>query len=139
MNSIFLRILVVMAVLNFSGAPVMAENPCTSLGQGKSVEKTDNVIAQFQAWSVFVETNPDECFAVANPVNTTKLITRGLNNDQKWATDGSNKPSAAPAICCCDVSAIKIPFSLTRCLISLLAVRQKCDKAAVKPPAIPAL
>jgi hypothetical protein len=71
MNSIFLRFLVVMATLNFSGAPVMAENPCSSLGQGKSAEKTDNVIAQFQAWSVFVETNPDECFAVANPVNTT--------------------------------------------------------------------
>ena len=82
---------------------------------------------------------PGATYMPANPVNTTRLITRGFNNDQKCPTDGSNKPSAATASCCCDVSAIKIPFSITGCLISLLAVRQRCDTAAVKPPAIPAL
>ena len=74
-----------------------------------------------------------------NPVNTTKLMTRGFNNDQKWPTDGSNKPSVVPAICCCDVSAITLPFSTANCLISLLAARQRCDKAAARPLAIPAL
>ena len=70
MNSIFLRLLLVMAALISNAAPVIAETPCHSLGQGESVKKTDNVIAQFQAWSVYVDTNPDECFAAATPVKT---------------------------------------------------------------------
>jgi len=71
MKPLSLKISLVMAALSLSAASVMAEMPCPSLGLGESAEKSDNVIARFQAWSVFVETNPDECFAAANPLKTT--------------------------------------------------------------------
>ena len=70
MKPLSLKISLVMAALSLSAASVMAEMPCPSLGLGESAEKSDNVIARFQAWSVFVETNPDECFAAATPVKT---------------------------------------------------------------------
>ena len=80
MKPLSLKISLVMAALSLSAASVMAEMPCPSLGLGESAEKSDNVIARFQAWSVFVETNPDECFAAANPLKTTIEPATALEN-----------------------------------------------------------
>ena len=80
MKPLSLKISLVMAALSLSVASVMAETPCHSLGQGESAEKSDNVIARFQAWSVFVETNPDACFAAANPLKTTIEPATALEN-----------------------------------------------------------
>ena len=48
----------------------MATSPCSSTGPDEPVETSHNVIAEFQAWSVFVETGPNECFVGADPLET---------------------------------------------------------------------
>ena len=48
----------------------MATSPCSSTEQDEPVEISDNVIAEFQAWSVFIETGPEQCFVGADPLET---------------------------------------------------------------------
>ena len=71
----------------------MATSPCSSTEQDESVETSDNVIAEFQAWSVFFETGPDQCFVGADPLETIiepALAEESLCRCQSQINKGAN-------------------------------------------------
>ena len=57
----------------------MATSPCTSMEQDESVETPDSVIAEFQTYSVFIETRPERCFLGDNLLE--KIIQPSLSEE----------------------------------------------------------
>ena len=70
MKNLSLKICLFIGAITLSPSISMATSPCSSTEQDESVETSDNVIAEFQAWSVFFETGPDQCFVGADPLET---------------------------------------------------------------------
>ena len=70
MKNLSLKICLMIWALTLSSSISMATSPCSSTGPDEPVETSHNVIAEFQAWSVFVETGPNECFVGADPLET---------------------------------------------------------------------
>jgi len=79
MNSVSLKAVVTIISFHVSAVASFAQSPCPA-PKGEVPETAKNIIAEFQAWSVFVETDPDECFAAADPVETTVEPVTALEN-----------------------------------------------------------
>lgn len=79
MNSLSLKAVVTIISFHVSAVASFAQSPCPA-PKGEVPETAKNIIAEFQAWSVFVETDPDECFAAADPVETTIEPVTALEN-----------------------------------------------------------
>ena len=70
MKNLSLKICLFIGVIILNPSISMATSPCSSTEQDEPVETSDNVIAEFQAWSVFIETGPEQCFVGADPLET---------------------------------------------------------------------
>jgi hypothetical protein len=91
MKNLSLKICLVIGALTLSPSINMATSPCSSTEQDEPVEISDNVIAEFQAWSVFIETGPEQCFVGADPLQTIiepALAEESLCRGAMGLTDG---------------------------------------------------